>query len=250
MIPLLSTSMSEVCSYSLASIFIEAVARATALRLGLDNSPVLWQSGRDGWSLGQTYIMLKDSKTQRTRMAEIRNWPVKISTLGPEGQIIAYQTLLKTARLEQVAAYYRLHCEQLDIVRCHIARDLIVHRENDKHFRQVFPFLFSRQDEIKNSSKVKKAANAVFVADAHYRLRARKRASARGLEMLIERCEARLQKSENFAPAVWRSYGERPRWVDGRRGWTGLRPKEVVVRAIDTAKGKESGSEEKRRETF
>lgn len=66
--------------------------------------------------------------------------------------------------------------------------------------------------------------------------------------MLIERCEVRLQKSESFAPADWRSYSERPRWVDSRRGWTGLRPEEVVVRAIDTAKGEEIGSEEKRRE--
>lgn len=228
----LLTSMSESSSCLLTSIFIKAVARATALRLGLVNCPLLWQSGRDGWFLGKRYIMLKNSKTRRMRKVEIRNWPIKISTLGPVGQFLAYQTLLKTARLEQVAAYYRLHCEDLDLVRCHIACDSIVHRKNDEHIRHVVPFLFSCREKIAQTSKVEEAACVVLFLRAHFRQRAGKRAFARGLEVLIGKCEVRLQESQNFTPADWRSYRERPRWVDGRRGWTGLRPEEVVVRAI------------------
>ena len=175
------------------------------------------------------------------RLVEVRNWPIKISTLRPEGQIVAYQTLLKTARHDQVASYYKLHCEQLDKVRCYIAYDLTIHRENDKHSRQVFPVLFSRHDEIARSSKLEKAAHAVQVADKQYRLRAGNRAYARGLEMLIEKCEVRLQKSENFTPLDWRPYSERPRWSDGRRGWTGLRPEELDACTVDIAKAEEIG---------
>ena len=196
------------------------------------------------------YVEGMNSSTQRMRMVEIRNWPIEISTLRPEGQIIAYQNLLKTARLDQVASYYKLHCEQLDEVRCYIAHELTIHRENDKHFRQVFPIFFSHQNDIAKSSKLKKAAHAVQIADKKYRLRAGNRAFARGLEMLIEKCEVRLQKSKTFTPADWRSYSERPRWADGRRGWTGLRPEEVDVRAIDTAKAEEIGSRKLRRENL
>ncbi len=175
------------------------------------------------------------------RLVEIRNWPIKISTLRPEGQIMAYRNLLKSARLDQVASYYRLHCEQLDKVRCNISYDLTIHRENDKHSRQVFPVLFSRQDDIARSSKLKKAAHAVQVADKQYRSRAGNRAYARGLEMLIEECEVQLQKNKSFTPADWRPYSERPRWSDGRRGWTGLRPDQVDVYTVDVAKAEEIG---------
>ena len=115
------------------------------------------------------------------RMVEIRNCPIKLSALRPEKQIIAYQTLLKTARLDQVASYYRLLCEQLDEVRCYIAHELTIHRENDKRLRQVFPIFFSRQDDVAKSSKVKKAAHAVQTADKKYRLR-----YEQGIELLRE----------------------------------------------------------------
>ncbi|KAL9068515.1 MAG: hypothetical protein Q9161_006164 [Pseudevernia consocians] len=150
-------------------------------------------------------------------MVEIRNWPIKLSALRPEKQIIASQTLLKTARLDQVASYYRLLCEQLDEVRCYIAHELTIHRENDKRLRQVIPIFFSRQDDVAKSSKVKKAAHAVQTADKKYRLRAGYRAFARGLEMLIEKCEVRLQKRK-------------------------IGPEEVDVHTIDTAKAEEIGS--------
>ena len=193
-----------------------AIARqlaGLARRLGLKNSPSRWQGGQDGWFFATRYIEWKDSETQRLRMTEIRKWPTKISTLPPERQIIAYQSLLKTARLDQVAAYYRLHCEQLDNVRCCVVHQLILHRQNDEHFRQVFPVLFSRQADIAESFKLKRAAYAAQVAAIEYGQRARYRAYARGLELLIETCEVRLQRTEHFAPADWRSYNERPRYV-------------------------------------
>ncbi|CAD6591269.1 MAG: hypothetical protein ASARMPREDX12_005054 [Alectoria sarmentosa] len=224
--------------------YIVAERKATARRLGLENSPSRWRSGHDGWFFGTKCIERKSSVTQRMKLQEIRNWPIKISTLRPDRQLIAYQTLLKTARLDQVAAYYSLHCEQLEKVRYYIAYELIMHRENDRHFRQVFPVFFSRQDDLAKSSKLKKATHAVQVADKHYRLRAANRAYARGLEALIEKCEVRLQKSEGFTPADWRSYSERPRWADGRKGWTGLRPEEVDLQFVDTAKGEEVGFKE------
>ena len=182
------------------------------------------------------------------RVVEIRNWLIKISTLRPEGQIIVYQDLLKTATLDQIASYYKLHCEQLDKTRCYIAHELTIHRENDKHSRQVYPVLFSREEDIVRSSKLKKAAHAVQVADRQYRLRAGIRAYARGLEMLIEKCEVRLQKSKSFKPIAWRPYSERPRWSDGRRGWTGLRSEDVEVRTVDIAQVEEIGSRDVRRE--
>lgn len=228
--------------------YIVAERIATARRLGLGNSPSRWRSGHDGWFFGKKYIEGNSLVTQRMKMQEIRDWPIKISTLRPDVQLIAYQTLLKTARLDQVAAYYRLHCEQLEKVRYYIAYALTMHRENDKHFRQVFPVFFSRQDDLATSSKLKKATNAVQVADKHYRLRATNRAYARGLETLIEKCEVRLRKSGGFTPADWRSYSERPRWADGRKGWTGLRPEEVDLHFVDAAKGEEVGFEELRGE--
>ncbi|KAF6240769.1 hypothetical protein HO173_001442 [Letharia columbiana] len=225
-----------------------AGAIATARELGLENSPSRWQSGHHGWFFGKKYIEGKSFQTQRMKMVEVRNWPVKISTLPSEGQISVYLTLLKTARVDQVAAYYRLHCEQIDKVRCCIARELIEHRENDKQYRQIFPVLFARHGHIAKLSKLKKAAHAVQVANKQYRLRAGTRAYARGLEMLIEKCEARLQRIENFRAADWRSYGKRPRWADGRRGWTGLRPEEVDVRTVDTTKDEEVCSRDMRTE--
>lgn len=220
---------------------IIAEMRATRRRLGLENSPSRWQGGHHGWFLGKRYLERKSLKTQKMRLIELPNWPIKISTLRPEGQLIAYQTLLKTARLDQVAAYYRFHCEQLEKVRCYIARELTMHIENQKQFRHAFPFFFSRQEDIAKSSKMKKAAQAMQGAEKQYRLRAGNRAYARGLELLIENCEVRLQNNEDFTPADWRSYAGRPRWADGRRGWTGLRPEEVEVRTVENAKGEEIG---------
>lgn len=220
-------------------LFKTIIVQANAVELELGISPSQWQNGHAGWFLGKQYVKLGELGTLKMKMVEIRNWPVKISTLRPEAQFLAYQSLLKTASLGQMAAYYRLHCEQLDEARCCVAHELTVHRENDKQFRQVFPTFFSHQDDIASSSKLKKAAHAVQVADKHYRLRAAYRAHARGLELLIEKCEDRLQTSENFTPVDWRSYSERPRWADGRRGWTGLRPSEVDLRTVDTVKEEE-----------
>lgn len=216
---------------------IIAERRAIKRRLGPEDSPSRWQGGHHGWFLGKKYIERTSLKTQRMRLIELPSWPIKISALRPEGQLIAYQSLLRTARLDQVAAYYRLHCEQLDNVRCSVAHQLTMHRESDKQFRQAFPFLASRQDDVAKSSKMKKAAHAVNIADKQYRLRAGNRAYARGLELLIENCEVRLQNSEHFTPADWRPYDGRPRWADGKRGWTGLRPEEVDVCTVDNAKG-------------
>ena len=227
---------------------ILAEMKAARRRLGLENSPSRWQGGRHGWFWGKTYLERKSLKTQRMRLIELPDWPIKISSLRPEGQLIAYQSLLKTARLDQVAAYYRLHCEQLDKVRCDIARELDMHRKNEKQFRQVLPFFFSRRDDTANSSKMKKAAHAMQGAENQYRLRAGNRAYARGLELLIENCEVRLQKSESFTTADWRSYAGRPRWAEGRRGWTGLRPEEAQVHIVDNAKGEEIDSRETNRE--
>lgn len=74
------------------------------------------------------------------------------------------------------------------------------------------------------------------VAGEHCTVGAEIRAYARVLELLIEKCDIQLQKSKDFIPAEWRSYAGRPSWADGKRGWTGLRPEEMDVRTVDTAK--------------
>ena len=80
----------------------------------------------------------------------------------------------------------------------------------------------------------------------NFHARESQRAFARGLEMLIEKCEVRLQKNKDFKPADWRSYKERPRWADGKRGWTGLKPDGIENRHVKAAKGDGHGLTETR----
>ena len=200
-------------------------AKAVAKSLGKKDSPWHWNGGHDGWFLGIRYLQVFEQKWGgglRMTVVELRNWPVKISTLFPQEQLVAYQTLLKTARIDQVVAYYKLHCEKLDEVRCRLAHMQTSLKENKKRFRQVSPVFFSCREDMAVPIKVKKAAHAEQVAKREFRLRAEYRAYVRGLEGLIEKCEARLQEH-------------------GRRGWTGLRPEEVNVSTVDVAKGKRIG---------
>ncbi len=82
------------------------------------------------------------------------------------------------------------------------------------------------------------ATQGARLSDAEQRLAkssrklARSRAFARGLEQLIEACEAllRAEKEEGeeaFTAVDWRAFTSRKRWRDGERGWTGLREDDV-----------------------
>ena len=127
-------------------------------------------------------------------------------------------------------------------VRCRIACQLSIHKKNNKRFQQMFQFFIVRKDRSIQWTGLKKAAHKKF------HLGATQRSLARGLEVLIEKCEVRLQKNKTFTPADWRSYKERPRWADGKRGWTGLKPEEIENRNVKPAKGDEYGLTETRSE--
>ena len=152
---------------------------------------------------------------------------------------MAYEKLSKTSRPDQDAAYYKLHCPQLNIVRCWIAYQLSIHKKDNQQF-QMFQSLIVRKDRSIRWTELKKTTHKKFHS------RESQRAFARGLEVLIEKCEARLQKNKDFKPADWRSYKERPRWADGKRGWTGLKPEEIENRNVKAAKGDGHGLRETR----
>ena len=210
---------------------LQAEALATQDKLGLENSPLRWQGGHDGWFWGKKYVKAQNSKAQQMRLVGVSNWPTKISTLPPQGQLAAYEKLSKTSRPDQDTAYYKLHCQQLYNVRCMIACQLSIRAKNNKRFQQMFQFPIVRKDRSIQWTGLKKAAQKTF------HLRANQRYFARGLEVLIEKCEVRLQKNQTFTPADWRSYKERPRWADGKRGWTGLKPEDIPNRNVKAAKG-------------
>lgn len=176
------------------------------------------------------------------RLVGVNSWPTKISTLPPQAQLMAYEKLSKTSRPDQDAAYYNLHCQQLNNVRCRIAYQLSIHKKENQQFQQMFRSFIVRKDRSITSTELKKKAHKNFHA------RESQRAFARGLEVLIEKCEVRLQKNKDFTPGDWRSYKERPRWADGRRGWTGLKPEEIENRNVKAAKGDGHGLTEIRSE--
>ena len=223
---------------------LQAEALATQHKLGLENSPLRWQGGNDGWCWGKKYIKAQNSKAWPMRLVGVNSWPTKISTLRPLAQLMAYEKLSKTSRPDQDAAYYKLHCQQLHIVRCRIAYQLSIYKKEDQQSQNMFRFFIARKDRsvrwTKFETELKKIAHKKFHS------RESQRAFARGLEVLIEKCEVRLQKNKDFTPADWRSYKERPRWADGKRGWTGLKPEEIENRNVKAAKGDGHGLRETR----
>ena len=94
---------------------------------------------------------------------------------------------------------------------------LSIHKEENQQSQQIFRSLIVRKDRSIRWTELKKTTHEKF------HLRESQRAFARGLEVLIEKCEVRLEKNKDFKLADWRSYKERPRWADGKRGWTGLK---------------------------
>ena len=223
---------------------LEAEALATQYKLGLENSPLRWQGGHDGWCWGKKYIKAQNSKAQQMRLVGVNNWPTKISTLPPQAQLMAYEKLSKTSRPDQDAAYYKLHCQQLNNVRCRIAYQLSIHKEENQQSQQMFRSFIVRKDRIPWTEPKKTTHEKSTHKNFH--ARESQRAFARGLEVLIEKCEVRLQKNKDFIPADWRSYKERPRWADGKRGWTGLKPEEIENRNVKAAKGDGHGLRETR----
>ena len=221
---------------------LQAEAQATQHKLGPENSPLRWQGGHDGWCWGKKYIKAQNSKARPMRLVGVNNWPTKISTLPPQAQLMAYEKLSKTSSPDQDAAYYKLHCQQLNNVRCRIAYQLSIHKKENQQPQQMFRSFTVRKDVSIPSRELKKTTHKNFHA------RESQRAFARGLEVLIEKCEVRLQKNKNFTPADWRSYKERPRWADGKRGWTGLKPEEIENRDFKAAKGDRYGLTETRSE--
>ena len=178
------------------------------------------------------------------RLVGVNNWPTKISTLPPQAQLMAYEKLSKTSTPYQVAAYYTLHCQQLNNVRCMIAYQLSIHKKNNQQFQPMFQSLIVRQDRSIRWTELKKATPKQFHS------RESQRAFARGLEALIEKCEVRLQKNKDFTPADWRSYKERPRWAASKRGWTGLKPEEIENHNVKAAKSDGHGPTETRSGTL
>ena len=226
---------------------LEAEALATQYKLGPENSPLRWQGGHDGWCWGKKYIEAQNSKARSMKLVGLNNWPTKISTLPPQAQLIAYEKLSKTSRPDQDAAYYNLHCQQLNNVRCGIAYQLSIHKKENQQSQQMFRSFTVRKNRSIPSTELKKTTHKKSTYK-NFHARESQRAFARGLEVLIEKCEVRLQKNKDFKPADWRSYKERPRWADGKRGWTGLKPEEIGNPNVKAAKSDGHGLTETRSE--
>ena len=214
---------------------LQAEALATQHKLGLENSPLRWQGGHDGWCWGKKYIKAQNSKAWPMRLVGVNNWPTRISTLPPQAQLMAYEKLSKTSRPDQDAAYYKLHCQQLNNVRCRIAYQLSIHEKENQQSQQMLRSFIVRKDRAIPCTESKETAHKKST-HKNFHARESQRAFARGLEVLIEKCEVRLQKNKDFTLADWRSYKERPRWIDGKKGWTGLKPEEIENRNVKAAR--------------
>ncbi len=178
--------------------------------------------------------------------------PVKISTLNPSEQCIAYRHLLKTATPAQIVEYYKLFRDLLDGARCIVAERKVTYSKEQELIQQAFLPSLCRELGISGATQGARLSDAEHRLAKSSRKLARSRAFARDLEQLIEACEAllRAEKKEEeegeeaFTAVDWRAFASRKRWRDGERGWTGLRENDVRGDVVGVC-GREAGSETK-----
>ena len=152
---------------------------------------------------------------------------VKIDTLGDIEQNCVYERSLYQATMAQVRQQYDLHCQRLESIRCVIKREMQYRKDRrlGNMDYDAWCGLTSQMQMARISTIAERAEGAYIDAQRCFDDRLFHRTVEKGVVRLLERCEAILKKSDRtFKPSPWRLQSplRSRRWVDGKRGWTGL----------------------------
>ncbi|KAL6717326.1 hypothetical protein ACLMJK_005241 [Lecanora helva] len=153
---------------------------------------------------------------------------IKIEDLPELDHNRLYERALDHASVSQVREQYDLQCQRFQNIRQSAAMIQRILRRAQRQGNMDYEawICISAQMNISNVKNLRqKCQFALEQGQTYYDLRNRARILENGIVRLLERCESELEKQDkNFEPRPWRAERShfKPRWADGRRGWTGL----------------------------
>ena len=152
--------------------------------------------------------------------------PVKISTLGPNEQVIAYRRLHQTATPVQIAEYYKLHCRQLDEMHYRVIDDRLAHFGDRNQMLHKGLYLFEAPHRLAKK----------------FETLAQDSAMEREMESLVEECETLLPQKKGQGKSTAIDWRPLKRWRDGEREGPGLSEEEVRAGTIFEVRGQNVSS--------